>query len=154
MNKPERQSLTRMLEATGEAMQAGLPAAASLAIAIADEGDQMPQSLRDALADAAREGGQPALRLAGTVGANCEAWLASVESGPAQGTGLVLIADALPRARKVPAGAVLVIADVVALLAVSILIRPSSPRPGSTSSPRRDRRCRHRRAWRSAWPTR
>lgn len=122
MNKPERQSLTRLLEATGEAMQAGLTAGESLAIAIADEGDQMPKSLREALADAAKEGGQPALRLAGTVGANCEAWLAAVESGPAQGAGLALIADALPRVRKVPAGAVLVIADIVALLAVSILI--------------------------------
>ena len=122
MNKLERQSLTRLLEATGEAMQAGLPAAASLAIAIADEADRMPKSLREALADVSEDGAQPAIRLAGTVGANCEAWLAAVEAGPAQGTGLVLMAEALPRARRLPAGAVLVMADLFALLAVSLLI--------------------------------
>lgn len=122
MKKPERQSLIRLLDAAGEAMQAGLPPEAALAIAIADEGSQVPPALREALADVTREGERPAERLAGTVGANCEAWLRQIDALPSQGVGLTLIAEALPHARKLPAGAVLIVVDLIALLAVSLLV--------------------------------
>jgi hypothetical protein len=122
MNTQERKSLIRLLEATGEAMQSGLPAAAALEIAIADELSAMPQSLREALADAGSPGADPALRLAGIAGANAESWLARVEAGAPQGAGLALIAEALPRARRLPGGAVLIIADLAVLAVLSVIV--------------------------------